>query len=71
MVKNVSGCPLIIHYLDFLCIDTGKGDICSLLLHTIEQVAGELEVPLVQDKTEDPTMVLGFLGIVIDTEHTG
>lgn len=32
-------------------------------------MADEIGVPLAEDKTEGPTMVLCFLGIIIDTDR--
>lgn len=40
---------------------------CALLLHTDERVAADFGVPLAPDKTEGPSMVITFLGIIIDT----
>lgn len=68
VVRDVSGCQLVIHYLDdFLCIGPGGGNVCSLLLYTVEWVAAKFGVPLVPGKTEGPATVIRFLGIVMDT----
>lgn len=58
----------MIHYLnDFLCIGSGVDRVYLLLLSTVDRVAADFRVPLVPAKTEGPTTVLSFLGIVIDT----
>lgn len=69
VVREVSGCTSVIHYLDdFLCIGSGSDRVCSLILSTVEQVAADFGVPLAPGKTEGPSTVLSFLGIVIDTD---
>ncbi|KAM3916024.1 uncharacterized protein RB166_015396 [Leptodactylus fuscus] len=68
VVKDVSGCLSIVHYLDdFLCVGPQSSTTCSLLLRTMERVASDFGVPLAADKTEGPTTVLNFLGLTIDT----
>lgn len=41
VLRDVSGFPLVIHYLDdCLCISPSQKNVCSMLLHTIERVTG-------------------------------
>lgn len=68
VVKREAGWASVIHYLDdFLFMGPKDSRVCSLLLHTMERVAGQFGVPLAPEKTEGPTTVIKFLGIVIDT----
>lgn len=67
VVGDVSSCRSVFHYLDdFLCIGLREGNVCSLLLHTVERVAVDLGVPMAPEKTEGPSTVLSFLGMTID-----
>ncbi|CAJ0956117.1 unnamed protein product [Ranitomeya imitator] len=68
VVKDVPGIRSCSHYLDdFLFIGPAESADCSILLHTMESVAKNFGVPLVEDKTVGPVTVLNFLGIEIDT----
>lgn len=69
VVRDVSGLNSVIHYLDdFLCVGPPASKTCALLLATLQHMAGTFGIPLARDKTEGPTTVLSFLGIVIDSE---
>lgn len=47
VVRDVSGCTSVIHYLDdFLCIGSSQDRVCSLLLSTIEHIAADFGIPL-------------------------
>ena len=69
VVREVSGVNSVIHYLDdFLCVGPPASNGCAILLATLQHVAGSFGIPLAPDKTEGPTTVLSFLGIVVDSE---
>lgn len=69
VVKREAGWALALHYLDdFLFVGPAGSRVCSVLLHTMERVAGQFGVPLALEKTEGPATVMKFLGILIDTE---
>lgn len=56
------------HYLDdFIFIGKSNSDYCSTVMYTFQDICSEIGVPLIQDKTIDPTTKLTFLGLEIDT----
>ncbi|XP_054839956.1 uncharacterized protein LOC129332750 [Eublepharis macularius] len=58
------------HYLDdFMFIGPAGTAQCASLLAGFVSLAGELGVPLAQEKTEGPSQVMTFLGIELDTVH--
>ena len=62
------GVDHIYHYLDdFIVIGPPDSKTCSLYLETLKRVFKDLGVPLASEKQEDPSSVIVFLGIVIDT----
>ena len=69
VVRDVAGTESVIHYLDdFLCVGPPSSNVCAVLLATLQHIADRFGVPLAADKTEGPTTVLSFLGIMIDSE---
>lgn len=52
---------------DFLCIGPPDFSVCSVMLHTLESIATRFGIPLAPGKTEGPSTVIQFLGIIIDT----
>ena len=59
----------MIHYLDdFLTMEPAHSKKCQDNLTIIQQLCSDLGVPLAQEKLEDPTHCLTFLGIKIDTQ---
>ncbi|KAM4034620.1 uncharacterized protein ACNLHF_021282 [Anomaloglossus baeobatrachus] len=68
VVKVESGSQSIIHYLDdFLFVGPQDSTHCQLLLDTFCSLMSRFGVPLSRDKTVDPSQVLSFLGIEIDS----
>ena len=65
-----AGIPLHIHYLDdflfFIPTDCHSGRDPSVLLHILD-VFCSLGVPVTSQKVEDPTFVVTFLGVEVDT----
>lgn len=69
MVKRESQIPSVLHYLDnFLFVGPTASRVCASLLHTMERISQSFGVPLAPEKTEGPTSVITFLGIVIDSD---
>ncbi|XP_077342712.1 uncharacterized protein LOC143987679 [Lithobates pipiens] len=69
VVRDVAGVNSAIHYLDdFLCVGPASSALCAVLLTTLEWVAEVFGIPLAPEKTERPTTVISFLGIVLDSE---
>lgn len=57
-----------LHYLDdFLVLGPPGQPICEGALSTAVALCEELGFSVAEDKTEDPTTVLTFLGIELDT----
>lgn len=70
VVKSESQIPSVLHYLDdFLFVGPSGSRVCLSLLQTMERVSRNFGVPLAPDKTEGPTTVIKFLGILIDSER--
>ncbi|KAM4045389.1 uncharacterized protein ACNLHF_009217 [Anomaloglossus baeobatrachus] len=69
VVKKEAGVRSVLHYLDdFLCIGPPKSFVCASLLAAIQSVFKCFGVPLASDKTEGPSTLIKFLGILIDSE---
>ena len=67
ILKN-QGVSYLIHYLDdFLTVGPAGSPECQHNLYIIIQVCKALGVPLALEKVAGPTMVLDFLGILLDT----
>ncbi|XP_062828282.1 uncharacterized protein LOC134296685 isoform X1 [Anolis carolinensis] len=67
-LKSKSGLSGVVHYLDdFLFIGMSGSGECEFLLHSFQELADQLGVPLAPDKTEGPATKLTFLGIELDT----
>ncbi|KAM4748862.1 uncharacterized protein WCC33_006262 [Rhinophrynus dorsalis] len=68
VVRQVSGLPSVLHYLDdFLFVGPSGSDECLTLLSVFREVTARFGVPLAVDKTEGPQSVISFLGIEIDS----
>jgi hypothetical protein len=64
-----SGLHDIDHYLDdFLFAGADTTSNCSKLMNTFTEVYSQLGVPIADDKTEGPSTMITFLGLLIDTE---
>lgn len=69
VVRDIAAVNSIIYYLDdFLCVGLASSEVCAVLLTTLEYIAECFGIPLAPDKTEGPTTVISFLGIVVDSE---
>lgn len=66
--KGCVGGNSIIHYLhDFLCIGPASSRICAGLLATLEHRADRFGIPVAPEKTGEPSTVITFLGVVLDS----
>ena len=64
------GVTFLLHYLDdFLTIGQPGTAVCQRNLLLLIEVCRVLGIPLAIEKVDGPTMVLEFLGIVLDTER--
>lgn len=62
--RDRTGLASVVHYLDnFLFAGPAGSGICGFFLHAFENLAVDLGVPLVEDKTEGPARHLMFFGI--------
>lgn len=69
VVKQEAQIPSVLHYLDdFLFIGPAASRVCALLSRTMERISLHFGVPLAPEKTEGPTTVIKFLGILIDSD---
>jgi len=60
----------LIHYLDdYLTMEPPGSTVCHQNLNTFISLCANLGVSLAADKLEGPSILLCFLGIVLDTEH--
>ena len=67
-VEVLSGQKSIDHYLDDLIfMGTEDTNNCELLMSTFQSICEELGVPIASNKTVGPTLLLPFLGYMIDT----
>ena len=56
--------PGLLHYRDdYLTLGPPLSPVCARSLHTIQNAANPIGIPLAPDKVEGPTMSLTFLGI--------
>lgn len=70
VVKCESAIPSILHYLDdFLSIRPLVSQVCQYLLRMNERIAGNFGIPLAPDKTGDPSNLIKFLRILIDSKR--
>lgn len=68
VVRQCTGCVDSAHYLDdFLFVGPEGSTQCDRKLQGFVDLAAELGIPLVHEKTEGPTQVLTFLGVELDT----
>lgn len=68
VVRDIAGVNSIIHYLDdFLCLGPASSEVYVVLLATLEHIAARFGIPLAPEKTEGPTTVLSYLGVVLDS----
>lgn len=70
LVKDISKIPSLDHYLDdfIFCGAHGTGN-CQHLLSTFHQVCVQLGVPINDGKSTDPSTVIVFLGLEIDSSQ--
>ncbi|XP_052780604.1 uncharacterized protein LOC128217487 [Mya arenaria] len=70
LVKDISKIPSLDHYLDdfIFCGAHGTGN-CQHLLSTFHQVCVQLGVPINDVKSTDPSTVIVFLGLEIDSSQ--
>ena len=67
-VLKQQGVASLLHYLDdFLTIGPPDTNTCQKCMGTIWEVCEILGVPLAVKKVEEPSIVLSFLGITLDT----
>ena len=68
-VLHADGIQFLIHYLDdFLLMGPPRSQLALSMRSQAESTFDRLGVPVAHHKTEGPTSVLTFLGIVIDTD---
>jgi len=69
-VKQASKIDNLDHYLDdfILCGKKGTNDCQKLIMH-FNAICSELGVPINERKSEGPTTVMTFLGLVIDSDR--
>ena len=62
--------PDTLHYLDdHLTLGPPASPVCGQSLHTIQQAASDMDIPLAPGKIEGPTTCLTFLGIEFDSHQ--
>ena len=59
----------IINYLDDYLNIAKSEELCNTMLRTFHQVCSDLRIPLAKDKTVWVSLVMVFLGILLDGEH--
>ena len=60
----------VFHHLDdFAILGSPNSMECAEALNTLQKVAGELGIPLAEDKQDGSTSKIVFLAITIDTIH--
>ena len=65
-----AGVEILYHYLDdFVILGSPESEQCGEHLLLLQQVCGQLGVPLAPEKQEGPSTCITFLGIIIDTVH--
>ena len=58
------------HYLDdFLFAGEAGTDNCKHLMLTFDEICKELGVPIANEKTEGPTTIIEYLGLIIDSQN--
>ena len=63
-----SGIPYILHYLDdFIIVAPPDSPLCQCYMDILMRECFILKVPIAAHKTDGPTAVIIFLGIIIDT----
>ena len=68
-VVKQQGVQYLYHYLDdFITCGPPDTSECQQNMHKLLECYSQLSIPIAQDKTEDPTTCLTFLGIEIDTQ---
>lgn len=67
VVRDVSGCSSVVHYLDdfFVYQPGGRNRVFIVVANMVEKIPVDFGVPLVPEKTEGTA--ISFLGITIDT----
>ena len=70
LVEKRSGMTTVDHLLDdFIFAGKHGSNACMSLVNTFEEVCKELGVPIATEKSIDPTTVMVFLGLEIDTNE--
>ena len=69
-VRDLAKSDYVIHYLDDFLF-AGKPDTleCNERLNEFRQICDDLGVPIANEKTEGPSTVLQYLGLIIDTKN--
>ena len=63
-----AGVEILYHYLDdFVIVGPPESEQCGEHLLLLQQVCGQLGVPLAPEKQEGPSTCITFLGMIIDT----
>lgn len=68
-VEVKAGVHTLNHYLDDFIFAGNTSEICELLMSSFRKTCFEFGIPLAEDKTEGPKIIITFLGIVIDTDN--